>query len=103
VGDTIYYRDAQDAAAHTEYAEAAWDLYPQRLYLVEEKALADTPGPLLDRINLLLLAGDMSMAMYNEILAYLNTQPTGYPFARQMMVYDALYLVCASPEFAVQR
>jgi hypothetical protein len=58
---------------------------------------------LLDRINLLLMAGDMSPAMYNEILEYLNAQPTGTAFARQSMVYDALYLISASPEFAVQR
>jgi uncharacterized protein (DUF1800 family) len=103
IGETIFYRDAQEPSAQTEYAESDWDLYAPRLYLVEEKALADTPSLLLDRINLLLMAGDMSFAMYTGILDYLNAQPIGTNGNRQMMIYDALYLVCASPEFAVQR
>jgi uncharacterized protein (DUF1800 family) len=103
IGETIFYRDAQEPSAQTEYAQSEWDLYAPRLYLVEEKALADTPQLLLDRINLLLMAGDMSFAMYTGILDYLNAQPTGTDGNRQMMIYDALYLVCASPEFAVQR
>ncbi len=103
MGATIFWRDAQDPTAQTEYAESEWDLYSPRLYLAAEKAIADTPSQLLDRINLLLMAGDMSMAMYDEILSYLNAQPTGVEWARQAMVYDALYLVSVSPEFAVQR
>jgi uncharacterized protein (DUF1800 family) len=103
MGQTIFWRDAQDPSANTEYAEAEWDQYPSRLYIAGEKAIADAPQQLLDRINLLLMAGGMSPAMYNEILDYLNAQPKGSAFERQMIVYDALYLVCASPEFAVQR
>ena len=103
MGLGIYFRDAQDASAQTEFAEASWDLYSSRLYLATEKALADTPQQLLDRINLLLMAGDMSFDMYSEILDYMNAQPQGFEWARQAMVYDALYLVSVSPEFAVQR
>jgi uncharacterized protein (DUF1800 family) len=103
MGAAIFWRDAQDASAQTEYAEAGWDLYSSRLYLATEKALADTPAQLLDRINLLLMAGDMSFVMYNEIFDYLDAQQKGFEWARQAMVYDALYLVSASPEFAVQR
>jgi hypothetical protein len=99
----IFWRDAQDPAAQTEYAEDVWDLYPVRLYMASEKAIADTPQLLLDRINLLLMAGDMSFDMYTEILSYLNDQPIGADWARQAMIYDALYLVSVSPEFAVQR
>ena len=103
LGNTIYYRDAQNPSAQTEEAQASWDMYPARLNLVDEKAIADTPQALLDRINMLLMAGDMSQAMYDEVLAYLNAQTTGNDWERELMIYDALYLICASPEFAVQR
>ena len=103
LGNTIYYRDAQSPSAQTEEAQASWDMYPARLDLTEEKAIADTPQALLDRINLLLMAGYMSQAMHDEILAYMNTQATDTDWARELMIYDALYLVCSSPEFSVQR
>lgn len=103
IGDTIFYRDAQQSSAQTEFAMSFWDMYPPRLYLVEEKTLAATPQQLLDRINLLLMAGQMSDAMYTEILGYLNMQPSGSGFEQEMMVYDAINLVAASPQFAVQR
>jgi uncharacterized protein (DUF1800 family) len=101
MGQAIFSRDALDPAADTEFALGGWDLYPPRLSLEQEKVL--TPKLLLDRINLLLMAWGMSSAMYKEILDFLNAQPIGSPEARQALVFDALYLVCASPEFAVQR
>lgn len=73
------------------------------MYFEEEKAMATTPQELLDKINLLLLAGQMSDDMYTEILAYLESQDTQYPYQIELMVYDALYLVTASAEFAIQR
>lgn len=80
-----------------------WDVFSSRLHLSEEKQLASQPAALLDRLNLLLMAGQMSDAMYDEILAYLNAWPASENWQREISTYDAIFLVMASPEFAVQR
>jgi Uncharacterized protein conserved in bacteria len=97
---TIFWRDTQGDWPQSEIIGEGWDIYPTQLYLEEEKAIANNPAKLLDRINLLLMAGQMSPAMYNEILTHLNAYSGGFG---NLQIYDALLLVTASPEFAVQR
>jgi hypothetical protein len=44
-------------------------------YYGTEMTLAATPDQLLDRINLLLMSGQMSSALYNQILAAITAIP----------------------------
>lgn len=88
----------------------AWDVFPPRLHLDAEKSLVDTPEALLDKLNLVLLAGQMSETMYNLILNHLKENPvnpdwdaTGQAWARDLLTYEALFFVMTSPEYAVQR
>ncbi len=73
-----------------------------------EIALANTPDQLLDRINLLLMAGEMDTTLYNEILGAVNAIPipTGdqnaINAALTARVETAVYLTMASPAFAAQ-
>jgi len=97
---TIFWRDTENNWPKTELIGENWDAYPTQLYLQAEKALATDPSALLDRLNLLLLAGQMSQAMYARIIEHLTPYA---PHSAEQMVYDALLLVTASPEFAVQR
>jgi hypothetical protein len=90
--------------------DGVWDVFPPRLHLDNEKALVNTPEQLLDKLNLLLMAGQMSNEMYNLILAHLEANAvdptwdeTGQAWARDLLTYEALFLVMASPEYAVQR
>ncbi len=80
-----------------------WDVFPSRLHLGEEKALASQPAALLDRLNLLLMAGQMSVEMYTTLETFLNRWPAHEAWQRDISVYDAVFLVMASPEYAVQR
>jgi uncharacterized protein (DUF1800 family) len=87
-----------------------WDLMPPRLNLNAEKALVENPVELLDKLNLILMAGQMSQPMYDTLLAYLNAYKvtpawTGdvRVWGTDMLVYEALFLVLSSPEYAVQR
>lgn len=80
-----------------------WDIFSPRLHLSEEKQLTSQPAALLDRLNLLLMGGQMSSAMYEQILTYLTAWPTTENWQRDISAYDAIFLVMASPEFAVQR
>lgn len=75
-----------------------------------EMSLAATPDQLLDRINLLLMAGQMSSNLYNQILAAVNSIPipTGgsqnaINAALLSRVQAAIYLTVASPDFAAQQ
>jgi uncharacterized protein (DUF1800 family) len=77
-----------------------------------ELALATQPAQLVERINLLLLAGQMSSTLRNQLLVALNsiTQPaatttntTAVDTARKNRVYAAIYLTMASPEYLAQR
>ena len=76
-----------------------------------ELALAATPEQLMDRVNLLLMAGTMSSTLRSQILGAINTltlpAPTNTNAAqiigiKQNRVYTAIFLTMASPEYLVQ-
>jgi uncharacterized protein (DUF1800 family) len=105
----IFWRDTQ-----TEWLEPIidgnWDVYPPRLNLNAERALVQNPSELLDKLNLLLMAGQMSQPMYDTILGHLNNNKVNPAWdanlkslATDILIYEALFLVLSSPEFAVQR
>lgn len=90
--------------------DGAWDIFSPRLHLDRERALGNNPAELLDHLNLILMAGQMSQPMYDLLLGHMNNNkvdPTwdaiGQAWQRDMLVYEALFLVMASPEYAVQR
>jgi uncharacterized protein (DUF1800 family) len=74
-----------------------------------EMSLASTPDQLLDRINLLLMSGQMSSALYNQILGAITSIeiPAGdqntINAALLSRVQTAIYLTAASPDFAAQQ
>jgi hypothetical protein len=71
-------------------------------------SLAATPGPLLDRINLLLMAGEMDSTLYGQILAAINAidipsgDQTAINAALANRVQTAIYLTMASPSLSAQ-
>jgi uncharacterized protein (DUF1800 family) len=74
-----------------------------------EMSLAATPDQLVDRINLLLMAGQMSTPLYNQITAAVTSIPipTGDQNAINAALLaraqTAIYLTVASPDFAAQQ
>jgi hypothetical protein len=74
-----------------------------------EMSLASTPDQLLDRINLLLMSGQMSSTLYNAILTTISAIPipTGdqnaINAAELSRVQAAIYLTVASPDYAAQQ
>jgi hypothetical protein len=74
-----------------------------------EMALAATPDQLLDRVNLLLMAGQMSGTLYNQVLGAVNAIPipagdaNAINSAELARVQTAVYLTVASPDFAAQQ
>lgn len=72
-------------------------------------ALADTSDKLLDQINLLLMANQMSSNLRTQILAAVNsvtistTNTASADTARKNRVYLAIFLTIASPEYLVQQ
>ena len=65
-----------------------------------ELALANSPAALLDRLNLLLVAGQMSTSTRITILTAVNAIPASNPRGR---VTTAITLVMLSPDFIVQK
>ena len=63
--------------------------------------LADNAKALLDEINLLLAAGQLSAATLANFTQALATLPSGNDTARNNRIYAALTLVLAAPEFIV--
>ncbi|WP_018013794.1 DUF1800 domain-containing protein [Teredinibacter turnerae] len=104
---SIFWRDTKNAWPQSELTnpnnqpKADWDLYPAQLFLEEEKQLANDPSALVERLNLLLLHGTMSTQLRATIIDFI-TEFQPYSSA-EMRVYDALVLVMASPEYAIQR
>ncbi len=78
-------------------------------YYSTEMGLAATPDQLLDRINLLLMSGQMSSNLYNQILAAIGSIPipsgdqNAINAALLSRVQTAIYLTVASPDYAAQQ
>ncbi len=70
------------------------------LSIEQEKDMADDPVALVDHLNLLLMSGQMSNEMHDEIVNVIEGISLGDGSQR---VVEALYLIVSSPEFAVQR
>jgi uncharacterized protein (DUF1800 family) len=72
-----------------------------------EISLAATPTALLDRINLLMMDGEMDSTLYGQILGAINaidipSDPTAANAALLNRVQTAIYLTMASPAFCAQ-
>lgn len=65
--------------------------------------LAETTQALLDELNLVLAAGQLSSATVGVIKGALDSMPVGTDAARLNRIYAALVMVMASPEFIVQK
>ncbi len=78
-------------------------------YYSTEMSLAATPDQLMDRINLLLMSGQMSATLYDQILGAITAIPI--PASNQNAINAALlaraqtaiYLTVASPDYAAQQ
>ena len=63
--------------------------------------LADTATALLDEINLVLAAGQLSTASLLDLSTAVDSMPKGNDNRRKQRIYAALTLVMAAPEFIV--
>jgi uncharacterized protein (DUF1800 family) len=65
--------------------------------------LADSAQALLDEVNLLLAAGQLSSATLTLIKGAIDSMASGTDAARLNRIYATLVMVMASPEFIVQK
>jgi uncharacterized protein (DUF1800 family) len=103
LANAIYYRDNNDDDWLANGIGYNWDIVAPKLNLQTEFSLASDPEKLLDRLNLLLFAGQLPNAMYQELLNYLKSLPNNNNYEQKMLTFDALYMLTAAPEFSVQR
>ena len=66
-------------------------------------AIADDARALMDEINLVLAANQLSAATTTTLVTALQTMPSGTDTARRNRINAALVLVLAAPEFIVQK
>jgi hypothetical protein len=73
-----------------------------------EMSLASNPGALVDRVNLLLMAGEMDSTLYGQILSAVSAIPipTGdqnaINAALKARVQTAIFLTMAAPTYCAQ-
>ena len=65
--------------------------------------LRRTPEELVSHLDQLLLAGTMSEALHTAIARVIESPATNSEWPLSQRLYDILYLIVTSPEFAVQR
>ncbi|MEM7704055.1 MAG: DUF1800 domain-containing protein [Pseudomonadota bacterium] len=87
--------EAEDEEAEVEFGPRTVLLHP-----AAELALASNPEVLLNRLDLLLLAGTMSTELRQNVRARLQQIPPAYPYVR---VGEAIAHVMTSPEYLIQR
>lgn len=105
LANLIYRRHYNDRDLYKDTGQAwgatsAWNNLPVKalLNLDAEIALANTPTALVDRVNLLLTHGQIShehSALITEHISLLQD-----PLER---VYETIFLIAISPEYAIQR
>lgn len=103
LANAIYYRDNNNDEWLTKGIGHDWDVVTPKLNLHTEFALASEPEKLLDRLNLLLFAGQIPRDLYQELLRYLHSLPNTTNYEQMMLTFEALYMLTAAPEFSVQR
>lgn len=83
---------------------ANWDVMSPRLQLKKEITLAKDSQlkRLIDRVNLLLTAGQLNSEQSDMLYRYLLSMPSDNQQHRRERVYELLMLVTALPEFTVQ-
>ena len=87
----VHYQGGGDNARNTSYIDIA-----------EETALASSPQALLDRLNILLLSGQMSGGLRQILSDHMESLP-GDERGRSQRVRDGITLIMASPEYLVQK
>ncbi len=70
--------------------------------ITAETALAANPEALIDRLDLLLMSGQMSAGMRTILLNHMNSLPDDEA-GRSLRVRDGITLVMASPQYLVQK
>jgi len=105
VTTVIGYLNNMQAAVSGGYGNNQ-DLY---MTLAAETGLANTPDQLLDRVNLLLMAGQMSSTLQSQVWAAVNAipvpaggDPTAINSALLARAQTAVFLTVASPEYTAQ-
>lgn len=98
----VFWRD-QTFQADIDPIPQDWDIYPPFLNIEEEKAIAEDPELLLDRLNILLCNGNMTDEMRSLILEHIKLIALSWNNAHRTRVFEALALVVSSPTFALQR
>ncbi len=72
-----------------------------RIDITFEKTLAGDPAALVDHLDLLLVAGQMSAAMKASVVSLVTD--TSFTDDGERRVVEAIYIIVTSPEFAIQR
>ena len=104
VTTVIGYLNSMQAAVSSGYGNNH-DLY---LPLTTETALANNPDALMDRVNLLLLGGQMSSTLRTQVEGAVNAIPipagdqTAINNALMTRAQTAIFLTVASPEYTAQ-
>ena len=80
----------------------AWD--PVQIDLSRDLQLVSQVPRLIERYDLLFMAGSMSAPMTNTLVAHLNDiNLNSWPGASRERVQDALWLILTSPEYVVEK
>ena len=98
---SLAYSDKDDPHREQTYPRV-WDTGNVNLDFTLEKTLVAQPQALIDRLNLLLMAGQMSVPMQQTLMTLMETIYLNYDLAVLHRVRAAVHLTLISPEFAVQ-
>jgi hypothetical protein len=74
-----------------------------KLDLTTEQTLASNPTALVDRLNTLLLAGNMSSTLRTYLIAQVTALPSGTAAQLLERARTAIHLIVTSAEYCVQR
>lgn len=103
--EALFWRDKDADWVPGQRAGFNWDVYPPAIDISTEKTIAGDAAALIDRLNLLLCAGQIPAPARQQLIDYIDSLPyeDGSDYSRMVRVQEAAGLIAASPYFALQR
>ncbi|MDO3385855.1 DUF1800 domain-containing protein [Gilvimarinus sp. SDUM040013] len=103
--EAIYWRDKDADWVQAQRAGYNWDIHPPAIDVSAEKSIAGDAAALIDRLNLLLCAGQIPNDARQLLIENIDALPFGEnnDYSRMLRVQEAAGVIAASAYFALQR
>ncbi|WP_084004991.1 DUF1800 domain-containing protein [Gilvimarinus polysaccharolyticus] len=103
--EAIFWRDIDETWVQNQQAGYDWDIAVPAIDITTEKNISSDASALIDRLDLLLTAGQIDSAARDLLIEHIDNMAYSATdeYSKRLRVFDAASLIVASPYYAIQR